>query len=143
MIGKAEWFQRRKYGGWGISPKTWQGWVYVAVILLPFIAFQALPYWSKETRLLLTGVWISFLIMDVTHIMMTLKRDEREYKIEAIAERNAGWFMMMVLVIGLLYQIIRSALKQDIQIDWFLAVALFGGAIVKTISNIVLEKKAV
>jgi len=26
MIGNPEWFQRRKYGGWGIFPKTWQGW---------------------------------------------------------------------------------------------------------------------
>ncbi len=141
MIGKAEWFQRRKYGGWGISPKTWQGWVYVALILIPFIVFQAMPFWSTQTRLIVTGIWIAFLMVDVTHIMLTLNRDEREYKIEAIAERNAGWFMALVLVVGIVYQVINSALNQTIAVNWFMVVALFGGAIVKTVSNILLEKK--
>jgi hypothetical protein len=141
MIGKAEWFQRRKYGGWGISPKTWQGWVYIGLILIPFIFFQAMSFWSTQTRLIVTGIWIAFLIVDVTHIMLTLNRDEGEYKIEAIAERNAGWFMALVLVIGIVYQIINSALNQTIEVNWFMVVALFGGAIVKTISNISLERK--
>lgn len=142
MIGKAKWFQRRKYGGWGISPKTWQGWVYLAVVMLPFVIFQALPYWETKLRLIVTGIWISFLLVDVTHIMLTLKRDEREYKIEAVSERNASWFMMLVLVIGLIYQIISSALQQSFEVNWFMATALFGGAIVKSISNIILERRA-
>jgi FtsH-binding integral membrane protein len=141
MIGKPEWFQRRKYGGWGISPRTWQGWVYAALILVPFIIFQSLPYWSNETRLLVTGLWIAFLLVDVTHIMVTLRRDEREHKIESIAERNAAWFMVTVLVIGIVYQIISSALRDSLEVNWFMVVALFGGAIIKTISNVVLEKK--
>ncbi|MFO7710658.1 MAG: hypothetical protein R6V53_02735 [Candidatus Woesearchaeota archaeon] len=142
MIGKAEWFQRRKYGGWGISPKTWQGWLYVAVVILPFISFQALPYWTNETRLMVTGLWAAFLLVDVTHIMITLKRDEREFKIEALAERNASWFMSIVLAIGIAYQIITSALAQNLEINWFMALALFGGAIVKSISNLKLEREA-
>lgn len=142
MIGKAEWFQRRKYGGWGISPKTWQGWVYVAAVILPFALFQALPYWDNATRLSVTGIWIAFLLVDVTHIMVTLKRDEREYKIEAIAERNASWFMAIVLVAGIVYQIIISALQQSFDVNWFMVAALFGGAIIKTVSNITLEKRA-
>ena len=142
MIGKAEWFKRRKYGGWGVSPKTWQGWVYVVAVLLPFIVFQALPFWNTTTRIAVTVFWLVFLMVDVNHIMMTLRRDEREHKIEAIAERNAAWFMAMVLVIGVVYQIISSALAQDLQVNWFMVVALFGGAIVKTISNIKLERKA-
>lgn len=142
MIGKAEWFQRRKYGGWGISPRTWQGWLYVAVVILPFISFQALPYWTNETRLMVTGLWAAFLLVDVTHIMITLKRDEREFKIEALAERNASWFMSIVLAIGIAYQIITSALAQNLEINWFMALALFGGAIVKSISNLKLEREA-
>lgn len=31
MIAQKEWFGRRKYTGWGVTPKTWQGWVYIAV----------------------------------------------------------------------------------------------------------------
>lgn len=37
MIARADWFRRRKYGGWGVSPRTWQGWAYIVAILLPFI----------------------------------------------------------------------------------------------------------
>ena len=142
MIGKSDWFKRRKYGGWGISPKTWQGWVYVFMVLVPFIVFQAMPFWQDTTRLFVTGFWIAFLLVDVTHIMVTLDRDEREHKIEAIAERNSSWFMVTVLAIGVVYQIISSALAQTIAVNWFMVVALFGGAIVKTVSNVVLEKKA-
>ncbi|MFW6273226.1 MAG: DUF3796 domain-containing protein [bacterium] len=143
MIAKASWFKRRKFGGWGVSPKTWQGWIYIAIMLIPFIIFQALPYWSTQTRLYVTLGWVVFLMLDIIPIMVTLRRDEREYKNEAVAERNAAWFMVMVLVIGLLYEIISSALRQDLQVNWFLAVALFGGALVKTISNIYLDKKGV
>jgi len=142
MIGKPEWFQRRKYLGWGISPKTWQGWVYLILILVPFAVFQALPYWDIQTRIAVTAVWLAFLLFDVTHIMITLKRDEREYKIEAISERNASWFMMLVLIMGILYEVITSALNQTFQVNWFIVIALVGGAIIKTLSNIYLEKRA-
>jgi len=30
--------------------------------------------------------------------MFTIDRDEREHKIEAISERNAAWFMVLILV---------------------------------------------
>ena len=142
MIAKTDWFQRRKYGGWGISPKTWQGWAYIAGILLPFIIFQALPYWQEETRIAVTALWAAFLLIDVTPVMINLKKDEREHKIEALAERNAAWFMSVALTIGIVYQVITSALNQQVAVDWFMVAALLGGAIVKSISNIRLERQA-
>ena len=33
MIGKPEWFERRKYLGWGIHPKTKEGWIYLLFII--------------------------------------------------------------------------------------------------------------
>ena len=143
MIGKAHWFGRRKYGGWGISPKTWQGWVYMAIVILPYIVFQALPFWDNITRLIVTVLWLSFLMVDVNHIMFTMKRDEREYKMEAISERNAAWFMVLVLVVGVVYQIVSSALNKSFEVNWFMVIALFGGAIVKSISNIYMDKRGV
>jgi len=141
MIGKSEWFKRRKYGGWGISPKAWQGWAYVAAVIVPFVVFHSLPFWETRTRLIVTAFWFAFLIFDVNHIMFTLRRDEREHRIEAIAERNAGWFMALVLVAGIAYQIISSALQQSLEVNWFMVTALFGGAIVKTVSNLYIDKK--
>lgn len=143
MIGKPEWFERRKTGGWGITPKTWQGGVYLAILIIPFVIFQALPYWSDRTRIIVGIGWLAFLLLDVMHIMVALKRDEREHKIEAIAERNAAWTMMLILVIGVVYEVITSAMQQTLAVNWFLVAALFGGMIAKSISNIVLGKKAI
>lgn len=142
MFAKKEWFQRRKYGGWGVSPKTWQGWVYLAIMIIPLIIFQSLPYWSTQVRIYVTLGWVVFLSLDIIPIMINVYRDEREFKIESMAERNAAWFMMSVLVLGVLYELITSALKEQLQVNIFMAIALFGGAMVKTLSNIVYEKKA-
>jgi len=75
--------------------------------------------------------------------MVTLKKDEREYKNEAIAERNAAWFMVLVLVIGILYEIILSGMNNEFSINWFVVLALFGGVIVKAVSNYNLDHKGV
>ncbi len=141
VIAQPGWFKRRKYGGWGITPKAWQGAVYLAVVFISFGIFQALPFWSIQTRLIVTAIWLLFLVVDVSDVMIRMKRDERERVHEAIAERNALWIMMMILVAGILYQITISALNQTVKIDWFIVVALFSGLIVKTISNIYLDKK--
>ena len=143
MIGKAEWFQRRKYGGWGITPKTWQGWGYIAVMMIPFIIFQSLPIWDNGIRITVTTIWLGVILIDITHIMLTLKRDEREYKIEAISERNASWTMVGVLAIGIINQVVTSGLSQRFAVDWFLIIALFGGMFAKSISNIILERKEI
>jgi TctA family transporter len=142
MLGNPNWFTRRKYGGWGICPKTWQGWVYLAVILIPFAVFQSLPFWSTEVRMYVTIGWMTFLLLDVSHIMLTLKRDEREHKIEALAERNAAWAMIAILCIGVCYQVIASSLQQKPIVDPFLIGALVAGLVAKSVSNIVLERRA-
>lgn len=141
MIGKPEWFKRRKYGGWGIAPNTWQGIVYIILILAPFVIFQALPFWNNEIRIYATIGWLAFLFLDVSHIMVSLKRDERESKIESLSERNAAWVMVLIIILGVLYQIINSALQSKIEVDWFLVIALFAGMIAKSLSNYIYERR--
>ena len=141
MIARKEWFKRRKYGGWGVSPKSWQGWVYIAFILTPFMVFQALPLWTTETRMIVAVTWMIFLFVDLIPVMITLKRDEREGKIEAISERNAAWFMSLTLTIGIFYEVLASSINQTFAVNIFLLIALLGGAIVKSISNYKLERK--
>jgi hypothetical protein len=142
MIGKAEWFKQRKYSGWGIVPKTWQGYAYIAAILVPIAIFQALPYWSAQTRAYVTIGWAVLIAIDVFHIMITLKRDEREYKIEAMAERNAAWAMILAIVVGIAYQTITSGNNQTFAVDIFLIIALCAGLAAKLISNIAYERRA-
>ncbi|MFH1770587.1 MAG: hypothetical protein ABH828_03445 [archaeon] len=141
MIGKPEWFARRKYGGWGICPRTWQGWVYLAVLFIPFIIFQVIPFWDDSTRTVVTVGWILFVLIDTLRIMAGMKNDEREKKIEAIAERNAAWVMVAIIVAGLGYDVITSAMQETFTVNWFLVAALFGGVIAKAASNFYLERK--
>lgn len=143
MIGKAEWFARRKYGGWGLTPRTWQGWLYVILFMLPLIIFHSLPFWSDQTRIIVTLIWIGILLLDVTHILLTLRKDELEDRIEAISERNASWIMVAILVAGILYEVYLSAITQTFQMNWFIVAALFGGMIAKSLSNMILERKGV
>ncbi|HKL43751.1 MAG TPA: hypothetical protein VJ892_00555 [Candidatus Absconditabacterales bacterium] len=141
MLAKKERFQRRKYGGWGVTPKTRQGWVYIGIMILFLFIFHISGDWNDKIRLIITVVWLLILLIDIVPIMFTIDRDEREHKIEAISERNAAWFMVLILVSGILYDLIAGALQNEIRINYFMAGALFGGIIVKSISNYVLERK--
>lgn len=142
MIGKPHWFKRRKYTGWGFCPATWQGWVYIAVMILPFIIFHALPFWSSKVRTVGTIVWLIIFGIDAIQIMVKLKKDEREKIHEAIAERNVAWFMILVLAIGIAYETASGAVQQKITVDPFIVIALFGGLLVKIITNVYLGRKA-
>jgi len=141
MLGKPDWFQRRKYGGWGITPKTWQGWIYIIIMILPFIIFQSLSVWDNDTRFIVTLFWVAILVIDVIDIMIHLKRDEQEKIHEAFAERNAAWFMSIILALGLVYYMIVNGLNHKMYVEPFIAIALFGGVIIKSITNYVLSKK--
>ena len=141
MIGKSEWFRRRKYGGWGIHPKNWKGWTYIGSFIFILLAFQLIPFWSDFTRTLFTGFWALVLVIDVVDIMVKMKKDERDKQHEAIAERNAMWIVSIVLSIGLAYQIILSSIKQEILIDWWLVVALVAGLLAKSVTNYYLDRK--
>ncbi|MDD4137136.1 MAG: hypothetical protein PHT99_04475 [Methanoregula sp.] len=141
MIAKPEWFNQRKYSGWGVTPRSWQGWVYTLGILVPLVIFLSLPDLDSQVRTAGTVLWVAFVVLDILPIMVTIKKDEREYKNEAIAERNASWFMVMVLVIGILYALVTSGLNHELSINWFMVLALFGGAIVKGVSNYQMDKK--
>jgi hypothetical protein len=93
-------------------------------------------------RTYITVVWVVLLLLDITHIMFSLKDDEREKKIEALAERNASWAMVGALLVGVLYQVVQSGLTHTYTVDWFLVAPLIVGAVVKGISNVVYERKA-
>jgi hypothetical protein len=141
IIARPEWFGIRKYTGWGVSIKTWQGAVYFAGMFLALIVLQLIPNQSAESKLVLTGVWLAFLLIDMADVMWKLKKDERERIHEAIAERNAAWGMMLVLVIGVFVELTYNALQQKIYVDPFLIGALVVGVMIKSITNYKLERE--
>lgn len=141
MIGKPAWFQKRKYGGWGLVPKTWQGWVYIAVAIIPLVVLQVLAFWTIEVKQIIILVWIAFLILDVIHIMANMGSDEREYKIEAISERNSAWAMVTVIAIGVIYQTFKNGIE-GMPVDPFLIITLGAGVVAKALSNFYYSRKS-
>ena len=141
MIAKHEWFTRRKYTGWGFTPRTWQGWVYILLMIAPFIIITELNIYGPWQNIFLV-VWALIFCVDFVDIMIHLKRDEREKMHEAIAERNALWAILAVLGGGVAYQVASATVTKSIStIDPVILIAIVVGLIVKIISNIYLDKK--
>jgi hypothetical protein len=141
MIGKPDWFKRRKYTGWGITPANWKGWAYIGGIILVIFIIQFLLPLSQKIKTITTYAWVLLIVLDVIHIMVNLKNDEREARIEAISERNVAWVMISVLAICIFYESIRTALIGGTPVvDPLLLIVLGAGLLTKIISNIVLER---
>ena len=123
MIAKSSWFSVRKYGGWGLVPNCWQAWLYIIIFILPliFIKNQIFIY-----------SWTTVLIIDLVDVFLRLKKDERESLHEAIADRNALWIMILILVLG-------SLITQTM--DPLIFIALLGGAAVKSFTAWYLRDK--
>ncbi|MGV8162265.1 MAG: hypothetical protein ACP5N2_02935 [Candidatus Nanoarchaeia archaeon] len=104
MIGRPEWFKYRIFG-WGVAPKTWQGWAYIATFLALIGITMALNL-SAKTEMIVTGVIIGLLVLDVLHIMMLLPKfsDERENQHQLIIERNCSFAAIAALILVAAYQ---------------------------------------
>lgn len=134
MIAKSSWFSPRKFGGWGLTPNCWQGWTYILFIslLIGILGSIKLPgFWSTGLMLAI-GIIFS---LDFIDIFVHLKKDERDVMHEAIAERNAMWFMVSVLGFGVAYQASSNT------IDPIILIALVGSMIVKAITHWYLQNK--
>jgi hypothetical protein len=141
IIAKPEWFTIRKYTGWGVGIRTWQGAVYIAGMCITLPILLLLFSWSTEAMIIVTGIWASFLLVDMVDVLWKMKKDEREVMHEAIAERNAAWGMMLVLVIGLLVELLYYSLQQKIYFDPVIVIALAVGVIVKSVTNYKLDRE--
>lgn len=140
MIGRKEWFTRRKYSGWGLTPRTWQGFAYIgSIVLFGFLLSEApLPGALKMT---ISVIIIILVIADVLHIMATIKVDEREAKIEALAERNASWTMVGCLGILLIYFSMVDSSLYGRDFMPFIIFPMVTGMIVKAVSAYILQNK--
>jgi len=141
IIAKPEWFTRRKYGGWGLGIKTWQGAVYIAAMFLALLALIQMAGESTEMKLAVTGIWMAFLLIDVFDVMWKLKKDERERIHEAIAERNAAWGMMIVLSLGIFIEVMYNGMNNRVYVNPFVVGALAVGVIIKSVTNYKLERE--
>ena len=140
MIGNPKWFSIRKYGGWGVTPNCPQGWLYIAVVAIPLVVLQSISI-PESLKSGLMMVWAVIFSIDLIDIMVRMKKDERETIHEAIAERNAMWFIIAALVAGIAYQTASGIIKQANEVDPVIVIALAGATIVKAITHLYLRNK--
>ncbi len=141
MIGKPQWFARRKYTGWGFSPKTWQGWVYIIAMVLPLFFILRMKTFGTAT-IIFSVAWVVIFVFDFIHISLNMEKDEREMLHEAIAERNSLWVILAFLAGGMIYQATMGVIVNGVPgYDPVILVAIIAGLITKIISNLYLDKK--
>lgn len=140
MIAKAKWFSQRKYSGWGLTPNCWQGWVYIAAVIAPIMV---VPYLNLPGQLptILQIIWAVIIGIDMIDVFFHIKKDERDVLHEALAERNAMWFMVTALAAGVAYQAAVSVASQSYKVDPVIIVALFGALAVKAGTHWYLRNK--
>lgn len=97
MIGKSKWFNLRKYSGWGLTPNCWEGWAYIFAFIIPITIISNLNIDSNFKNIFSISI-IAILLIDTLHMMSQIKKDERERLHEAIADRNALWFLLFGLI---------------------------------------------
>jgi cobalamin synthase len=131
MIGNPKWFCLRKYTGWGLTPVTWQGWLYIVIFIIPIAIINSIPL-DQNIKNIFTIVLAGLLIIDVLHIMTQIKEDEREKLHGAIADRNALWFVIFMLLI---YFFIKQIF------DPLLLIALIGATLIRAGTQFYLRDK--
>ena len=146
MIGKAHWFKYRTFG-WGVAPKTWQGWVYVAVAAL-LLALTLAVGVADSTKMWIFTIVMAIFIVDVMVIMTQLPKvtDERENYHQLIIERNCSFAAIVVLIAIATYQAYQNnALLQSgsktLPFDMSIAIVLGAMLATKIISVIYVKKK--
>ena len=131
MIGNPKWFNLRKYSGWGLTPNCWQGWAYIIAFITPIAIISNLninPYLKNIIIFIIIGIFL----IDVLHTITKIQKDERERLHEAIADRNALWFLLFGLIAWTFY-------KQNF--DPALIGILLGATAIKAITQIYLRDK--
>lgn len=140
MIGNPKWFSPRKYSGWGLTPNCWQGWAYIFAFILPVAIINSIAI-DQNIRNIFTVVWTGLILIDTAHMMIQIKKDERERLHEAISDRNALWFMLTILAVGMVYQAASNVTSKEITIDPIIIIALLGATVVKAVTHFYLRNK--
>jgi hypothetical protein len=131
MFANPKWFNLRKYSGWGLTPNCPQGLAYIFAFIIPVAIISNLNI-SQNHKNIFSFIIIGVLLIDILHIMTQIKKDERERLHEAIADRNALWFLLFGFIAWTFY-------KQNF--DPILVGILLGATAVKAATQIYLRDK--
>ncbi len=143
MISNPDWWAPRKFG-WGLGVKRWQGIAYIIVVAFIYGALFASPLDATikaGAAVVLTGVVILDLLQAMYRVYSNL--DEREEKHQLVAERNASFTAIAILMVYVLYLVIPAAVSHVAPDLWMLAfpvVLLVAMALAKGGTLLILER---
>lgn len=137
MIGKPEWFTYRIFG-WGVRPRTWQGWVYLAAVAAIMGLIKFLPV-ANAIRMWCFGILVGLVVLDVIIIMTRLDKehDERERLQQMIIERNCSFAAVTALSAIAIFQAFKNRHLGEIGIhfDGSILIVIVVMAVTKLIST--------
>ncbi len=143
MLGRPEWFTYRT-AGWGLAPRTWQGWVYILCFIAAWVLISLAPL-REDVRNALSFTIVGLLVIDVISIWAAMGRhhDERERLHQLIIERNCSVAAVFAVVAAMVYQTWRSAptAGDSIPFDPMLIGILGVMAVTKLVSSIWLRTR--
>jgi hypothetical protein len=143
MFGKPEWFTYRVLG-WGIAPRTWQGWVYLFAFLGLLFALVLSPVPEGPKNVLLATL-LGLFLADVLAIWVQMGdvHDERRRLHQLIIERNCSLVAVLTVVAVGAYQVAgnREVAGAAFPFDPMLLVILGAMALTKLVSGLYLQQK--
>jgi hypothetical protein len=144
MLGKPEWFTYRSMG-WGITPKSWQGWVYALVFISLVLFLISLPV-PDNTKNVVIGIVVGLFALDAISIWARLgeHHDERQRLHQLIIERNCSVAAVLSIVAVILYRSLEAkgtAGAGPLPFDPLLGGVLGAMAVTKLASTIYLKLK--
>lgn len=113
------------------------------MIIAGAIAFIQSLSIDEMLKMVLSGIWAVIVLIDVLQVMASFKLDEREQKIEAIAERNASWTMIASMVLVILYIATLGKDLKGMDLLPVLIIPVAAGVIAKGLSNYILDRRGV
>ena len=143
MIGKPEWFTYRIFG-WGVRPRTWQGWVYLATVGAFMGLIKFLPI-TNTIRMWCFGILVGLVVLDVILIMTQLDKvhDEREKLQQMIIERNCSFAAVVALIGIAAFQAFKNQhlTKNGIPFDSPILIVIVVMGVVKIVSTWYVRRK--
>ena len=115
MIGKTNWFTYRIFG-WGLRPKTWQGWAYIFVFMALVFAVSLLPVTDSIKQIAMISLTV-ILLIDTLHMMFSLEKvhDERQNMQQLIIERNVSYAAVFSILAVMLFQTYRYQIENGME----------------------------
>jgi hypothetical protein len=145
MIGKPHWFKYRTFG-WGVAPKTWQGWVYVAIAAF-LIAFTLAIGVKDSSKMWIFAIVMTIFIVDIMVIMTQLPKvtDERENYHQLVIERNCSFAAIITLLAIAIYQTYKNTgfliSQNGLPFDYSLLIILGAMLATKIVSTVYVKMK--